>query len=841
MRNILVFAILLFSNIILAQKQIKGMVTNEVEERLPFATIQWKNTKSLVTADDNGNFVISARKKTDTLLVTYTGYEPAEVVVEPHETMLWIEVKGIKQLQEAVVTASRPDNFVSTLEKRHIEQISSCELRKAPCCNLAGSFETNGSVDINYPNAVTGANEIQMLGLRGIYTQVTLQKRPAFYGLAYPFALEFYSGSWLDGISISKGASSVEQGAQSLTGQINVDLVKPFEDKALFVNLYQNSLGTFETNVHLNKKFDDTWSANILFHGDYNNNPWDHDYDGFLNMPLKKQLNALTQIVHRGQKFYSRFNIHALQDQRAGGQIALAQGQKEGLWKVKQDMTRLDFSGSLGFLGFKNPYTTAALIYGLTMHKTDELYGKNTHAGTQNSIYSNFIYQTILGDTKHYLKTGASFQLDDYKEKVNDVILDRKDIMPGIFAEYDYSRPVLGEDYTDWGFIFGLRADRHQKFGNFISPRMNLKYNFSQNTIVRASAGRGWRVANIIPENLSVLASNKNIFIPNNLKPEDGWNVGTNFSTRLDFFGKNASWSGDVYYTQFKNQIVVDFDKSIKNVSFYNLEGKSYAASFMTVLSFPISKNFDVKMSYKYNDVKVSYLDGLKTPPLFANHRGLLTLDARTNDKTWLFHITNNFIGKQRLPENRDLPTSYHSEYHQSSPAYININAQITKLIGRRWEVYFGGENLTNFTQHHPILASQEPYSQYFDASQVWGPIMGIRGFVGVRYSIAQNEAKPLKMLPFTDLTKAKTANFEVKGECGMCKTRIEKAALQDGVFSAVWSSETKILNIKYDEKITSAEKIQEKIAKAGHETGGLKPSQKTYDNLPACCQYTKE
>ncbi len=813
------------------------MVTNEMEERLPFATVQWKNTKSAVATDAEGNFMISARSKTDTLLVSYTGYEPAEVIVEPHEKMLWIEVKGIKALGETVIKAARPDNFVSTLEKRHVEQITSCELRKAPCCNLSGSFETNGSVDISYPNAVTGATEIQLLGLRGIYTQLTLQKRPTFYGLAYPFALEFYPGTWLDGISISKGASSVEQGAQSLTGQINVDLVKPYEDKALFVNVYESSLGTFESNIHVNKKIDDNWSAGILLHADVNNNAWDHDKDGFLNMPKKQQFNGMTRIIHQGKTWYGQLTVHALQDNREGGQITLQPKQTEGLWKVKQDMNRFDISGTIGFLKFKNPYNTAALIYGATMHKTNELYGKNTHIGTQNSFYTNFIYQTILGTSDHSFRTGASFQMDSYKEKVNDFSLDRKDILPGIFAEYDYSRPVLGEDFTDWGIIAGLRADRHQKFSTVVSPRMNLKYNFSQNTILRASAGRGWRMANIIPENLSALASNRNLNIATNLKPEDGWNIGTNFSTRLNIFNKNASLSGDIYHTFFTNQIVVDFDQDIKSVSFYNLDGKSYATSFMTVLSYPLFKNVDIKMSYKYNDVKTTYKGVLKTPPLVATHRGLLTIDAKTNDKTWLFHVTTNFIGKQRLADNSDLPLQYHTSHHSTAPAYININAQITKLLGR-WEIYFGGENLTNYVQHTPIIASQEPYGTYFNASQVWGPLMGIRGFVGVRYSITQEEAKNTKKLPFTDLTKAKTEIFEVKGDCGMCKTRIEKAAIQAGAITATWSSETHLLIIRFDKKQTSKADIQKAIAKIGHQTENFKADKKVYDALPACCQY---
>jgi hypothetical protein len=192
------------------------------------------------------------------------------------------------------------------------------------------------------------------------------------------------------------------------------------------------------------------------------------------------------------------------------------------------------------------------------------------------------------------------------------------------------------------------------------------------------------------------------------------------------------------------------------------------------------------------------------------------------------------------LADNSNLPSQYHTSHHSTAPAYININAQITKLLGR-WEIYFGGENLTNYVQHSPIIASEEPYSSYFNASQVWGPLMGIRGFVGVRYSITQEEAKKTKKLLFTDLTKAKTEIFEVKGDCGMCKTRIEKAAAQAGATTANWSSETHFLTTRFDEKQTSKAKIQAAIAKVGHETEGFKVDKKVYDALPACCQYKQD
>ena len=823
-----------------AQHQvITGFVTNEKEERLPFATLQWQNSIVNTTADSSGNFSIKARKKLDTLLVTFTGYKPAKVAVEPHEKMLWIVLSGVKELEEFVFKAARPDNFVSTLESRHVEQITSCELRKAPCCNLAGSFETNNSVDINYGNAVTGATEIQMLGLRGIYTQLTVQKRPVFYGLAYPFALEFYPGTWLDGISVSKGASSVEQGAQSLTGQINVDLVKPSEDKALFVNLYQNTLNTTEANVHLNKKIGKEWSVGTYLHYDNMPQAYDHDKDGFVNMPIKKNANGQVRLLHQGKTWFSQNTLHILNDKRSGGQ--LVNDKLVNPWQVSQDISRVDFSGTIGYLGFDKIYNTLAVIYGATYHNTAERYGRNTHDGQQNSYYANAIYATIVGNTNNRLNLGGSLQYDVFRERVNDIVLDRKDAMPGAFAEYNFNRPKRGANYSDWGVILGLRYDHHNRFGGFPSPRLNVKYNFTENQIIRASAGRGWRVANIIPENLNVLASNRTLDIASNLRPEDGWNTGANYSGNFIVLNRKASLNADVYHTRFANQIVVDQDQDFRTVYFYNLDGKSFSNSLMGVVSYNVFDNFDAKLGYKYNDVRTTINRQLSRMPMIPAHRWLLTLDYKTPDENWLFHTTFHYVGSQRLPALAGLPDQYLPHHNASqSAAYININAQITRKLGR-WEIYFGGENLSNYTQHQPIIAASEPYSDYFNASQIWGPLMGIRGFVGVRFSIEQNVKSDEKSVKLSKNPKITELSFEVKGDCGMCKTRIELAATDAGALEANWSSETHILRVKFDEKLISQEIIQKAIAKAGHDTGSFRADAKTYAKLPACCQYSRD
>lgn len=724
--------------------QLRGIVTNDREELLVGASVFWKDTKVGAATDAEGRFVLPARRETATLVIQYVGHTPAEVQVLPSENNLWIEISGVEQLQAVTVAAHSFDNKVSTLETRNVESINSHELRKAPCCNLSESFETNGTVDVVYSNALTGVKEIQMLGLRGVYSQFMVENRPTMGGIATPFAFEYLPGTWLHGIQLAKGASTVKNGNAGMTGQINAELVKPHLDYPVFVNAFTSTEGRGELNVHLNSKGKGRVSNGLLLHGNFVENRWDMNDDNFYDAPSRRQLNGLYRLFYESPAMCAQFNVHALTDRRQGGQIRPIEG-IPGLFSIDQNNDRVEVWGKMGYEGIGGkPYNQLGNMVSASWHRTSAVYGPNRYEASQQAFYWQTLYQTIIGTTDHQITVAPSFQYDDIRETVNEGDLARREAVPGAMVEYAYSRPNLTLEMPDLVIVLGARADWNTRFDQLLfTPRLSAKYNFSHNSVLRLSAGRGFRSANLMAENISLLASNRTLtFMPpngvsvQNWGLEEAWNYGLNFTQNFTVARRDASFSLDLYRTDFVRQILVDVDQSPTEVFFYNVEGPSFSNSLLAMLQYTPFKGLDVKLAYKWNQVEATFSDEvLRTLPLVAKHRGMVTLDYTTPNKLWMFNTRVQIVGPQRLPDNSLIPHQYTHDFPESSPTYAIWNLQVTRRFGKKIEFYVGGENLNGFQQHHAIIAANEPNSPYFNGSQVFAPIMGQVGYLGVRFA----------------------------------------------------------------------------------------------------------
>ncbi|HRI59065.1 MAG TPA: TonB-dependent receptor [Saprospiraceae bacterium] len=718
---------------------LKGIVTNDREELLIGATVFWKDTKAATVTDTSGRFSLPSRDAEATLVVQYVGYSPAEVQVLPTENNLWIEVSGIAQIQEVTVNAHNFDSKVSTLETRNVESIGSKELRKAPCCNLSESFETNGAVDVTYSNALTGVKEIQMLGLRGVYSQFMVENRPTMGGIATPYAFEYVPGTWLDGIQLAKGASTVKNGYAGIAGQINTELVKPHLDKPVFVNAFTSTEGRGELNVHLNNKGKGHVSHGLLMHGSFVENKWDMNDDNFYDSPSRQQLNGMYRMFYESPKMCAQFNVQALTDRRQGGQINPIEG-IPGLFAIDQQNDRVEVWGKVGYEGIGGKqYNQLGNIVSASWHRTNSLFGPNIYAAEQRSFYWQSLYQTIIGTTDHKIVVAPSFQYDDIEESVNEGNLDRREAVPGAMLEYTFSRPNLKMEIPDIVVVVGARADWNSRFDQLLfTPRVSAKYNFSQNSIIRLSAGRGYRSPNLMAENISLLASNRSLDFAADLGLEEAWNYGLNFTQNFKIARRESGFSIDVYRTDFVQQILVDVDQSPTTVFFYNVNGKSFSNSVLATWQYNLLPGLDIKLAYKWNDVQATFSDGvLRTLPLVAKHRGLVTLDYTTPDKNWMFNTRVQIVGPQRLPDNSQVPHEYTHDFPEISPTYGIWNAQVTRRFGKKFELYLGGENLTGYQQHAAIIAANEPNSPYFNGSQIWAPLMGQVAYLGVRFAPA--------------------------------------------------------------------------------------------------------
>jgi outer membrane receptor protein involved in Fe transport len=472
-------------------------------------------------------------------------------------------------------------------------------------------------------------------------------------------------------------------------------------------------------------------------HGSFVKNRWDMNNDNFYDSPSRHQLNGLYRVFYESPGVCAQFNVQALTDRRQGGQISMLPGQNR-LFSIDQNNDRVEVWGKVGYEGIGGkPYNQIGNMFSASWHRSSALFGPNNYAATQKSFYWQTLYQTIIGTTDHSLVLAPSLQYDDVQETVNEGDLSRKEAVPGAMVEYTYSRPNLAMEMPDLVIVLGARADWNTRFDRLLfTPRMSAKYNFTPKSIVRMSAGRGFRSPNLMAENISLLAGNRALHFADDLGLEEAWNYGVNFTQGFKLVKREASFSLDVYRTDFVQQILADVDQSPTQVFFYNVNGKSFSNSVLATLSYNVLPGLDVKLVYKWNDVRATYSDGvLRKIPLVAQHRGLVSLDYTTPDKKWMFNTRVQIIGPQRLPDNSQVPHEYVHDFPSVTPTFGIWNAQVTRRIGKKLEVYVGGENLNGYQQHNAIIAAGEPDSPYFNGSQIWAPMMRQVAYLGVRYS----------------------------------------------------------------------------------------------------------
>lgn len=709
---------------------IKGYVLDEDGNPLIGAIVYDKNKTASTLAKDDGYFELSVTGEKIILQVDYVGFDTRlHEVVRPGDVQV-IVLKSSNQLQEVVIT----EKGMGSLKRRHsigiAEDITSKALTRAACCNLSESFETNPSVDVGYSDAVTGAKQIQLLGLSGTYVQMLTENFPNMRGVASLYGLDYIPGPWMQSIQVSKGAASVKNGFESVTGQINVEYKKPKIADPLFVNLFYGSSGRYEGNAVGAVEINDNLST-ALFVNYYNEKQaHDKNHDTFLDMPKMESFSAMNRWHYQTPNFVSQSGVKILTDRRVSGQThhSVPKDFTGDLFNIKLRTNRVEGFTKNGFILNKDRNESIALIASGSYHDQQSNYGKRIYNIFESNVYGSLLYESEFGK-QHKLATGLNVNWDRYVQR-GDVVDNYKwknlnETTGGAYIEYTWT-PV--EQLTVLG---GFRVDYSNLHKWFVTPRLHVKYNAAEWLHLRASAGKGYRSAYVFPENSYLLASNRKFDIADNLKQESAWNYGVSAQFFIPIADEELTLSAEWFYTNFCNQVVVDMDSNSHEVAFYNLNGKSTSSVFQFEISYPLFRGFNILGAYRWMDVKCDYNGRNLRKPLTSRYKGLITASYETPLRKWQFDFTTQFNGGGRMPT----PDSENPLWDKSFKSFVQLSAQITKRF-RHCSIYVGGENLTNFKQKNPIIGWEDPSSPNFDATMVWGPTMGAKFYVGVRYNI---------------------------------------------------------------------------------------------------------
>ena len=739
MKKIFLFTILIcFSFKQFSQENLEGKILfSEDGKDYPVmgATVKWINTDKGTISNEKGDFKLERESKKDLVIISYVGFQTDTLSVKDINYIThYMSYSEENFLDEVTVSKRRNSAQRTYLMPQNIINISEEELLKAACCNLSESFETNPSVDVNHNDALTGTKQIEMLGLKSPYILITEENIPMVRGASQTFGLGFTPGTWIESIQVTKGMGSVTNGYESIVGQINTEIKKPYNDMPFFFNLFKGIDGRFEANAHLRSKVSDKIQNTFFIHYNDRKKVNDKNRDMFLDKPLQDQLNLLSkwQFTDASKGLVSFLNIRYLDDNKKIGSIDFNEkSDLSSFWGGEIFTNRFDSSFKLGYVNPNIPYQSLGFQLAYNFHDQESYYGLNDYNISQKSLFLNLIYNSIISNTKNKIKAGLNFSSDDYSEYVFKSNIDRIDRSLGGFFEYSF------DNMNDFNLIFGLRYDIHNNIGSFFTPRLHFRYMLNDNFSIKGSVGTGRKIANVFAENQAIFLSNRKNINKNfdaklyGVSPEKATNLGFSLDHKVFLFGGQGNLIFDFYKTIFDNRVIIDFE-TFGEFNFYNSSlGKSKSDNYQ--IEFLFSKNnWNITAAYKKYDVKSYYLSGLKEKPL--QPRNIIFFNYgiesnKVNESNWKFDITYNRLGKQRLMLNpRD-------NYEFVDP-HFSINSQITRVFSSKFEVYVGGENLNNYKQENPIIMANDPFNKNFDASIIHGPIFGSTYYIGLRYKI---------------------------------------------------------------------------------------------------------
>ena len=763
-------------------QDLRGVVRDADKQPLVGASVYWAGTTIGAGTDAQGAFQLHRVKGYDKLVASYLGYINDTIRVESGvgRVEFTLRSEGVA-LEDVVVEGNLSGNFVKRDGIVKGEMISFAGLCKMACCNLAESFENSASVTVGYSDAISGARQIKMLGLAGTYTQILDENRPIMRGLSAPYGLSYTPGMWLNSIQVSKGVASVTAGHEAITGQINLEHRKPTDEERLFVNLYLDDELRPEANISTAFPVtkDKKLSSVILLHGsmDTDVRKMDHNHDHFRDLPKSDQINVANKWLYSADNGTQvRWGWKFVQENRLGGMLdfkntdAMRKDMAEN-WDWETTGKPMPLYGSHIRNRNANGYFKIGMPVGPSVYDPDEqdelrsnlafvadfdhfnedaYFGLNTYEGNQNSLALNLMYNHYF-TSRSSLNVGVQAHLDYYHESLgndtpwlgvrNEYDFDRDEQEAGVYAEYTYAIK------DKLSVVAGIRGDYNAYYDRFFAtPRGHLKWNITPSTTLRASAGLGYRSTNVITDNIGILATGRTIeFLGSESgavdfkrfdRMEKALTVGGSLTQTFSLVGSdNATLSFDYFRTQFYNSVVADQEMYADRIVFYDTDGRSYTDTYQIDFSWSPVERLDIFATFRYTDSEMTIrrADGGTARverPLVSEYKTLLNIQYATKFRRWVFDATAQLNGPARIPtQTGDLDDSYYS------PRYPMFFAQVSRKVGK-FDIYAGCENIADYRQKDPILNAQDPYDYKFNSMNVWGPLMGRKFYVGLRFNL---------------------------------------------------------------------------------------------------------
>ncbi len=740
MKNYQITLLLLLLSSNIRSQNLTGKVLDESGGVLIGASIYWLDHHLGTTTDADGYYHLPVPSEgAERLVASFVGYR-SDTIDYNGQPWVQFQLSATELLDEVVVKDRREGAFISSTDLIKTEVITSLELKKAACCDLAGCFETQLSVDPQVTNVVTNSKELRIVGLSGVYNQVLVDGLPMIQGLTYTYGITSIPGTLVDNIFVAKGTNSVLQGYESISGQINVITKDPDPKAPLFLNAYINSFGEKQLNADAAFKVGN-WKNLLAVHTVQPAGRRDRDQDDFLDVPLLRRYLVSNKLKYGKEGEWgwsSEIVLRFLNEERTGGQTGFDATSDRGSDTIYGQHVRLNQPEirSKTSYRFDDNHGFSLFLSGFHQQQ-DAWFGTVSYKAGQSNLYGNFQYEWNYTERSSF-KTGVSYRHLNLREELafSANPLDRtyageyqrREYIPGVFAENSLE---LFDSKLSW--LAGIRADRHNQFGWMVTPRTLLKFSLDERTVIRANMGTGWRTVNLFSENINLLASSRDIVFAEALDPEQASNFGINLTRKIERPNVTGYWSADFYHTNFQNQIFPDYDSDGTKAIIRNYRGTSISNSFQLETGMRFFKTTDFKLGYTLLDVYRRNDDSKKVLPFNSRHKMMAVLGYRPLSDQFQIDVNAHWYGKQRLPSTQSNPDAFRRP--EFSDPFSHVNVQFTYNFGAM-EMYGGCENIFDFRQERPILSWENPFGRYFDTSFVWGPTRGREFYLGVRYRL---------------------------------------------------------------------------------------------------------
>jgi outer membrane receptor for ferrienterochelin and colicins len=723
-------------------KIITGLVKNvETNELLTLVTI--KTGKVGVLTNKNGEFFITVADSTSKLYVSSTGFQTDSLTLLPSITNYTVYLKqAFNRLDEIVISGTM--KAVSRLSSPiPVEVYTPALFKKNPTATLFEALNMVSGIQPQINCNVCNTGDIHINGLEGPYTMIMIDGMPIVSSLSTVYGLHGIPQSILQKVEIVKGPASTLYGSEAVAGLVNVITKDPLMAPKFTADIFATSLGEINNDISTKWK---VGKSNALFGVNYFHyrKPIDINNDNFTDMTLSRRISLFNKWSFKRQSNRrATIAMRYVNENRWGGELQWNKKWRgtDSIYGESIYTNRIELIGSYDLPRKGQPIK---FDYSYNYHHQDSYYGTTKYLASQHTGFAQFVWDGKIGNIN--LLAGLPIRYiwyDDNSPATEDTVKGVSEpsitYLPGVFLQNEISLSKLT-------VLSGLRYDYNSIHGGIITPRLSFKYALNFKNTLRLTGGSGYRVVNLFTEDHAALSGAREVVIIEDLQPEQSWNVNINYNGWRNFSGGNITLDGSLFYTYFTNQIVGDFATDPTKIIYDNLHGYAVSKGMTASVELSLNSGFKILTAATFMDVyRKEKTNGhyQELPQLFApKFSGNFSISYNWKKPGVVIDWTGKINSPMHLPV---VPNDFRPE---QSPLYCIMNLQLTKRFANNFEIYGGAKNLLNFLPEYPILrpfdpfnknagdSISNPYGYIFDPSYNYAPVQGIKGFLGVRWTV---------------------------------------------------------------------------------------------------------